>query len=134
MAADRSGLPALVAACRPRQWTKNLLVFAAPLFAFRFEINVWLLAGGTLVAFCLISSAIYLLNDCLDVVADRAHPSKRFRPIAAGLVSVPVALTTAAVLAVVSAARTDTSPAAIGRLRLVGWARSTVMSRQSFSR
>ena len=102
MVAARSGLPALVAACRPRQWTKNMLVFAAPLFAFRFEADVWLPAGGALVAFCLISSAIYLLNDCLDVVADRAHPSKRNRAIAAGLVSVPAALTTASALAVVS--------------------------------
>lgn len=88
--------------CRPRQWPKNLLVFAAPLFAFRFETDVWLKAGGALVAFCLISSAIYLLNDSLDVAADRAHPSKRYRPIAAGLVSVPEALTAAALLAVVS--------------------------------
>ena len=103
MVAARPGaLPPLLAACRPRQWTKNLLVFAAPLFAFRFEADVWLPAGGALVAFCLISSAIYLLNDCLDVAADRAHPSKRNRPIAAGLVSVPAALTTAAALAVVS--------------------------------
>lgn len=93
---------ALIQACRPRQWSKNLLVFAAPLFAFRFEADVWLRAGGALVAFWLISSAIYLLNDCLDVAADRAHPSKRRRPIAAGLVSVPVALTTAAVLAAAS--------------------------------
>jgi 4-hydroxybenzoate polyprenyltransferase len=52
--------------------------------------------------FCLISSAIYLLNDCLDVAADRAHPSKRNRPIAAGLVSVPVALLTAVLLAALS--------------------------------
>jgi 4-hydroxybenzoate polyprenyltransferase len=52
-----------LAACRPRQWTKNLLAFAAPLFAFRFEADVWLPAAGALVAFCLISSAIYLLND-----------------------------------------------------------------------
>ena len=102
MVAGRPALPPLVAACRPRQWTKNLLVFAAPLFAFRFEADVWLQAGGALVAFCLISSAIYLLNDCLDVAADRAHPSKQNRPIAAGLVSVPAALTTAAALAVVS--------------------------------
>jgi 4-hydroxybenzoate polyprenyltransferase len=92
----------LFLACRPRQWTKNLLVFAAPLFAFRFEAHIWLAAGGSLVAFCLISSAIYLLNDSLDVVSDRAHPSKRYRPIAAGLVSVPAALATAAVLALVS--------------------------------
>jgi decaprenyl-phosphate phosphoribosyltransferase len=102
VAGSPGALPPLVEACRPRQWTKNLLVFAAPLFAFRFEADVWLPAGGALVAFCLISSAIYLLNDCLDVAADRAHPSKRNRPIAAGLVSVPAALTTAAVLAVVS--------------------------------
>jgi decaprenyl-phosphate phosphoribosyltransferase len=95
-------LPPLVASCRPRQWNKNLVVFAAPLFAFRFEAAVWLPAAGALVAFCLISSAIYLLNDCLDVASDRAHPSKRYRPIAAGLVSVPAALTTAAVLSVVS--------------------------------
>lgn len=92
----------LLAACRPRQWTKNLLVFAAPLFSFRFDASVWLLAGGALVAFCLISSAIYLLNDCLDVNADRAHPSKRYRPIAAGLITVPEALKTAALLAVAS--------------------------------
>ena len=93
---------ALLQACRPRQWTKNLLVFAAPLFAFRFAADVWLPAVGALVAFCLISSAIYLLNDCLDVAADRAHPTKRRRPIADGLLSVPTALTAAVVLAVVS--------------------------------
>lgn len=95
-------LPALVRSCRPKQWTKNMLVFAAPLFAFRFESGLWLPAVGALVSFCLISSAIYQLNDCLDLASDRSHPSKRFRPIAAGLVSVPVALITAGVLAAVS--------------------------------
>ena len=103
MAVGRPGpqIP-LLAACRPLQWTKNLLVFAAPLFAFSFEAEVWLPAAGALVAFCLISSAIYLLNDWLDVGADRAHPTKRNRPIAAGLVSVPAALTTPVLLAVLS--------------------------------
>jgi len=95
-------LPPQVEACRPRQWTKNLLVFAAPLFAFRFEAAVWWPAVGALGAFCLISSAIYLLNDCLDVTADRAHPSKRNRPVAAGLVRVSRALQMAALLAVLS--------------------------------
>jgi len=95
-------LPPLVEACRPRQWTKNLLVFAAPLFAFRFEAAVWWPAVGALGAFCLISSAIYLLNDCLDVTADRAHPGKRNRPVAAGLVRVSRALQMAALLAVLS--------------------------------
>jgi decaprenyl-phosphate phosphoribosyltransferase len=92
----------ILQACRPRQWSKNLLVFAAPLFAFRFGADVWLPAAGALVVFCLVSSAIYLLNDCLDVASDRAHPSKCNRPIAAGLVSVPAALSTAAVLAALS--------------------------------
>lgn len=98
MLGRESSLPPLLLACRPRQWTKNLLVFAAPLFAFRLVANDWLAASGALVAFCLISSAIYLLNDCLDVDADRAHPTKCRRPIAAGLVSVPKALITAVVL------------------------------------
>ena len=44
MVADRPGLPALVTACCPWQWIKNLLVFAAPMFAFHFEMDVWLLA------------------------------------------------------------------------------------------
>ncbi len=92
----------LVQACRPRQWTKNLLVFSAPLFAFRIDSNVWLAACVSLIAFCLISSAIYLLNDSLDVEADRQHPRKRHRPIAAGLVPVPMALATAVLLAGIS--------------------------------
>ena len=95
-------LSALVQACRPRQWTKNLLVFAAPLFSFSVHPSVWLPAGAALAAFCLISSAIYLLNDCLDLAADRAHPSKRHRPIAAGLVNVPTALATALLLSLFS--------------------------------
>jgi decaprenyl-phosphate phosphoribosyltransferase len=95
-------LPPLLIACRPRQWPKNLLVFAAPLFAFRSEPELWLRATVALVAFCLISSGIYLINDCLDVAADRAHPSKCRRPIAAGLVSVPAALASATLLAAAS--------------------------------
>jgi len=95
-------LPSLLSACRPRQWSKNALVFAAPLFSFRFDAAVWLPAMGALAAFCLISSAIYLLNDCLDLAADRCHPGKRHRPIAAGLIPVSLALVTAVVLALLS--------------------------------
>ena len=102
MLAQGLSLPPLLTACRPRQWSKNLLVFAAPLFSFRSDLALWLQAGVALVAFCLISSAIYLFNDCLDVAADRAHPSKRRRPIAAGLVSVPLALFSAVLLALLS--------------------------------
>jgi 4-hydroxybenzoate polyprenyltransferase len=91
-------------AVRPRQWTKNLIVFAGPLFAFSLDQAVWLRAAEALFAFCLISSAIYLLNDCLDLEADRLHPSKRYRPVAAGLLPVPRVLAVAFLLALLSLA------------------------------
>jgi len=90
---------------RPKQWTKNLLVVAAPLAAG--QLTDAGVLGPTLVAFvafCLASSAIYLVNDCADRDADRLHPRKRHRPIAAGELSVPAALGVAAALAAVSTA------------------------------
>lgn len=81
----------LLAAARPRQWVKNLLVFAAPAASGGlFEMDVGLRAVGAFVAFCLVASGVYFLNDVRDVEEDRLHPRKRERPIAAGLVS-PVA-------------------------------------------
>ncbi|MCP6763058.1 MAG: decaprenyl-phosphate phosphoribosyltransferase [Fischerella sp. CENA71] len=81
-----------LAALRPRQWTKNLVVFAAPLFAF--SINLQSLLGSLLafVLFCCASSGFYLINDIADVKSDRQHPVKCKRPIAAGLVTIPVAI------------------------------------------
>jgi decaprenyl-phosphate phosphoribosyltransferase len=79
-------------ALRPRQWTKNLIVFAAPLFAFNLQPSALLSAGIAFVLFCAASSSFYLLNDIADVAADRQHPVKCKRPIAAGLVKVPVAV------------------------------------------
>ncbi|MGH7999794.1 MAG: decaprenyl-phosphate phosphoribosyltransferase [Brasilonema sp.] len=87
-----------IAALRPRQWTKNLVVFAAPLFSFSINLQSFL---GSLLAFalfCCASSSFYLLNDIADVESDRQHPVKCKRPIAAGLVSIPVALGMALVL------------------------------------
>jgi 4-hydroxybenzoate polyprenyltransferase len=77
---------------------ENLIVFAAPLFAFSINIQSFL---GSLLAFalfCCASSSFYLLNDIVDVKSDRQHPVKCHRPIAAGLVSIPVALGMALVL------------------------------------
>ncbi len=85
---------------RPKQWTKNLLVVAAPLAAGQIaEPGVLGATVVAFVAFCLLSSAVYLVNDCLDIEADRLHPRKRLRPIAAGHLPVPVALAVAALLA-----------------------------------
>lgn len=94
---------ALVRGMRPRQWVKNLLVLAAPLAAGTlFERDV---LGPTLLAvvcFCLASGAVYLINDCLDRDADRLHPRKRLRPVAAGEVSRATASVCAAVMAAAS--------------------------------
>ena len=85
-------LRALVIALRPRQWPKNGLVFIALAFTLNLQ-DVSLLVRSLIafVCFCALSSAGYLLNDVVDIEADRAHPTKRNRPIAAGLVPVPVA-------------------------------------------
>jgi 4-hydroxybenzoate polyprenyltransferase len=78
----------LVALMRPRQWTKNLLLFAALIFAERLlDLDAVLLATIAFASFCLASSSVYVVNDLLDVERDRAHPQKRNRPIASGQVS-----------------------------------------------
>ncbi len=93
---------ALVRAMRPHQWTKNLFVFAPLLFARSWDTVPRVLAAFG--AFCLVASAIYLLNDSLDREQDRLHPVKRNRPIASGALGVPTALGVAVVLAVVALA------------------------------
>jgi decaprenyl-phosphate phosphoribosyltransferase len=81
----------VVKAMRPRQWVKNVLVLAAPVAAagrgVQYDyLGVLAKAGAAFVVFCLAASAVYLINDVRDVQADRAHPTKRLRPIAAGVV------------------------------------------------
>jgi 4-hydroxybenzoate polyprenyltransferase len=89
-----------VAALRPKQYTKNLLLFAALVFADQVgSLDAWLAAGAAFVAYCLASSAAYLVNDVRDAPDDRKHPVKRLRPIAGGEVSPRFALALAAVLA-----------------------------------
>jgi 4-hydroxybenzoate polyprenyltransferase len=84
---------ALLVALRPRQWTKNGLLFIALAFTLNLQQPSLLLRTiAAFVCFCALSSAGYLLNDVVDVEADRAHPTKRLRPIAAGQVPVSVAL------------------------------------------
>lgn len=86
----------LLGSLRLRQWTKNLLVFAGLFFAGRLtDRTLWLPAALAFGAFCLLASAIYLLNDLRDREEDRLHPRKCHRPIAAGLVPPPVALAAA---------------------------------------
>lgn len=90
---------ALWRAMRPSQWTKNVLVAAVPLASGEFlQWSVIARTAVAFVAFCLAASATYLINDTVDAEADRAHPTKRFRPIAAGELSPRTAVIAAVVL------------------------------------
>ena len=112
-------LPAgIVKALRPRQWVKNVLVLAAPIAAgTATEADVLLPVALAFVVFCMAASGIYLVNDAMDVEADRAHPTKRFRPIAAGVLPVSIAYGMAVVLLA----------GAIGLSFLANWQLAVVM-------
>lgn len=95
----------IVAELRPRQWLKNLLVIAAPLAAGDIlKPAVIVPSILAFIAFCLISSATYVINDLRDLDADREHPLKRLRPVASGELSPRLAVVIAAVLAVAALA------------------------------
>jgi len=88
----------LLKSMRPVQWLKNLLVFAGLVFAKDLDDPAKLsVAVQAFVVFCLISSAVYLLNDLIDRERDSQHPLKRMRPVASGALSLKVCLCTAAV-------------------------------------
>jgi decaprenyl-phosphate phosphoribosyltransferase len=98
----------IIRACRPRQWAKNCLVVIAPVAAGALVHRVggalrieWHAVGQVVLAFVvfsMVASATYLVNDTLDVEADRRHPTKRNRPIAAGVVPIPLAMGVAVAL------------------------------------
>ncbi len=88
---------------RPKQWVKNIFVFVALAFDVKFTQSEPLLRTiAAFLLFCLVSSAVYLLNDVVDREKDRTHPRKRHRPLAAGLLSPRTALIAMALLLVVS--------------------------------
>src|SRR5918995_2002096 len=92
----------LLISLRPGQWTKNLFVFAAVVFAQRLnDRNAVIKAVIAFVVFCALSAAVYLINDVLDRDHDQHHPLKSHRPIASGALSPRLAVTAAAALALV---------------------------------
>jgi 4-hydroxybenzoate polyprenyltransferase len=101
----RSRAAALAVALRPRQWTKNLLLFAGIVFAAEIgDPGRWWRALAAFAAYCAASSAAYLLNDLRDAPADRLHPVKRRRPIARGELPVRAAAAAAGALALLALA------------------------------
>lgn len=108
----------LIRALRPHQWTKNLLVFAGPVFALRFlDADAMATAAATFVLFCAAASSVYLFNDIRDRDRDRLHPRKRDRPIAAGRLSAGLAAAVSVLLGAGAIAGAFLlGPAALGRL------------------
>ncbi|MEP6701602.1 MAG: decaprenyl-phosphate phosphoribosyltransferase [Betaproteobacteria bacterium] len=100
----------VLAALRPKQWTKNAFVLVGPLFGHRWAGDDLLHAALAFLAFCLASSAVYVYNDWIDRDADRHHRTKRLRPIASGKVSG----VTVAVVGLIAAAAAYALAAAIG--------------------
>lgn len=92
---------AILQSMRPKQWVKNLFVLAPVVFsATLLEVDHLVRAGLGMLLFCVISGTVYLLNDVFDVEKDRAHPTKKNRPIASGRLPVRTATLAALVLAV----------------------------------
>lgn len=115
----------LLKAMRPHQWVKNVFVLAALLFALgekhsmATEPAILLQVGFAVAAFCLGSSAIYLVNDVMDVESDRQHPTKRNRPIAAGQLSIPAALMASAVCVAASVTLGLQASSTVGNVAVV---------------
>lgn len=89
----------IVRLLRPHQWIKNGFVLLGVVFSHQWDAGTVSAALVAFAAFCAMASAVYVLNDILDVAADRQHPKKKHRPIASGAVAVPVAWVVFAVLA-----------------------------------
>ncbi|WP_018945585.1 UbiA prenyltransferase family protein [Thioalkalivibrio sp. AKL17] len=89
---------------RPHQYIKNGFVFLGPVFAHAWEGETLLAATLAFLAFCAMASAVYVLNDILDVEADRRHPTKCRRPLASGAIGIPAARIILSVLVVLALA------------------------------
>jgi 4-hydroxybenzoate polyprenyltransferase len=115
----RGPVRAAIVALRPQEWVKNLLVFAGLLFSGKFDdVDAILAATLTFVAFCMVASAGYLINDARDIEEDRQHPTKRNRPIAAGELGTSTAIGLAIVLAIVGLAAATLLDVTVGGIVL----------------
>ena len=94
---------ALIESIRPRQWSKNFILFAGVIFAQRLKDKEALATAFIAFAlFCFLSGAVYLINDLLDAKSDRQHPLKRNRPIASGRLKPSIAVIFAVLLALIA--------------------------------
>ena len=100
---ERNNLSGLLRTMRPRQWIKSVIVYAALVFDGKlFVPELFLKTTVVFVAFCLMSSSVYIINDLADMEKDRQHPRKRNRPLASGQLAPRIAAGAAGVLAVIA--------------------------------
>ena len=91
---SRGAATELLLSLRPAQWTKNLILFGGLIFGGRlFDPAAVRASGLGFLVFCVLSGVVYLVNDVRDIDADRLHPTKSLRPIAAGAITPLTALT-----------------------------------------
>jgi 4-hydroxybenzoate polyprenyltransferase len=99
----RTNLRGLLKTMRPRQWVKSVIVFAALVFDGKLlDLNLFLLTTVVFLAFCLISSSVYIMNDLVDIEKDRQHPRKQTRPLPSGRLDPRFAAVAAVILGMVS--------------------------------
>jgi 4-hydroxybenzoate polyprenyltransferase len=114
---------------RPHQWLKNLLLFVPLFLAHRWgEVGDLLSVGRAIASFCAAASAVYILNDLLDIEADRAHPTKSARPLASGQVGITTAMGAATLLLAVSGLLAFSIGAAFGAVIIAYLAVTTIYS------
>lgn len=100
-----SWIKALIKTMRPRQWPKNLVIFAALIFDRQLgldHLDATLRTIAGFVIFCMVSGLVYIINDIADIEADRIHPDKRRRPIASGQLPLNIAIVAAVVIFLIS--------------------------------
>lgn len=119
----------LLRAMRPHQWTKNLLLLAPVALSHQLgNASLVLAAALGVIAFSLCASSVYLVNDLLDLAADRAHPTKRHRPIAAGRLAIAAAATAATLLLAAAFALAGALPRAFVAVLGLYWLTTTAYS------
>ncbi len=98
---QRSQVALLIKTMRPKQWTKNVFVWAAVVFDVKlFQVEPFARTLAAFVLFCLISSAVYIINDLVDMPKDRLHPEKRNRPLASGALYPRIAIVAAIIIVI----------------------------------
>ncbi|WP_206107806.1 UbiA family prenyltransferase [Paludisphaera rhizosphaerae] len=124
----QSRIRPLIRAMRPHQWAKNVLLFVVPLVAHAFDVATWMAAAVAFVCFSLTASSVYILNDLLDLEADRRHVRKRLRPFASGAASIPAGVAVSLASLAAAAALAATLPPAFGGLLLLYLVLTTLYS------